>query len=452
MICGFGGRIASTRPWRFERRVVLSRWSYCVRRANTPAHVALVERPRNFEVASSSFDMSKPRTRYAGTASDLAEVLTPFATKPGFVKYDEAGRVADAKIHHKYILDHGDMLDALRQAQENLSFTKTLVTAALDILIEKKFAALPDEEKKYMASTICKRLRNMCRAVMQAARKKHPPPWLQELPWNRAAQGERDAIVPATSTDKTYVFGYSPELKQAWRAEYNKPHLKEASVRVFAPEGAADTDPAMAAWADGCTHPVSDITVAELATSIASSSTCVQHPWTGEHVISNHRLHVALRKDRTLLASLYEQNKQILQTRVDSFGDHDSESEASQQAAISFMIEVGKEYSENRIQLHELKSFRDERMKTMKCSWPTKGSAKLMSEPSSIPRKRPASSTCASPSNKKQALDVGDADSDDADCESEDVTEHGAESPGDISDASVMPASLEDEIAGFVQE
>ena len=43
--------------------------------------------------------------------------------------------------------------------------------------------------------------------------------------------------------------------------------------------------------------------------------------WATEHIRSKHEISVKFRPDRAPLCALYEQGKQVLQVRLDTFGD-----------------------------------------------------------------------------------------------------------------------------------
>ena len=81
--------------------------------------------------------MTDDRNGYKGSATQLADVLRPFAMSAGrsFVKYaDESKNCSDARLAHgdKGVEGHAELLYELRRAQTNLSFPKTVDFVAVD--------------------------------------------------------------------------------------------------------------------------------------------------------------------------------------------------------------------------------------------------------------------------------------------------------------------------------
>ena len=77
--------------------------------------------------------------------------------------------------------------------------------------------------------------------------------------------------------------------------------------------------------------------------------------WKGEHSVTHHRIEVKRRADRPvkddptdnkMLISMYEQNKQILQTRVSAW-----ETEA---VAANFMVGIAIDYAADKVSKSEL--------------------------------------------------------------------------------------------------
>ena len=80
--------------------------------------------------------------------------------------------------------------------------------------------------------------------------------------------------------DDEYFYGYCFERAQAWRAPASKPQNREYS-KVYAPEGAVDTDFAVCQW-DGKVHTVTDLAVKELKVRSACLWQASKGPvWTG---------------------------------------------------------------------------------------------------------------------------------------------------------------------------
>eukprot|EP00969_Alexandrium_andersonii_P156294 6910267-Alexandrium_andersonii.AAC.1 len=76
-----------------------------------------------------------PRSRFPGTAAQLADKLRPLADTPSFVRYYEDKAVSGATTSHKNILRYRDMLAALQSLAWNLSFARVCMTEAMQILL-----------------------------------------------------------------------------------------------------------------------------------------------------------------------------------------------------------------------------------------------------------------------------------------------------------------------------
>ena len=80
----------------------------------------------------------------------------------------------------------------------------------------------------------------------------------------------------------------------------------------------------MAVWADGTTHKIMHITVADAREIISGGGKRSCYPaevvWSGEHGVTHHKLTVKRRADRGLLMSLYEQEAQVCSVKVEWVG------------------------------------------------------------------------------------------------------------------------------------
>jgi hypothetical protein len=101
--------------------------------------------------------------------------------------------------------------------------------------------------------------------------------------------------------------------------------------------------------------------------------------WVGEHVITQHQLHLRQRVDRQLFLSLVEQKRQILMVRADLFGDIENQhvqqdpSHPAIRGAAELMIKVASLYAENKISRGELTETRNKLLKERGAATPTNG-------------------------------------------------------------------------------
>ena len=160
----------------------------------------------------------------------------------------------------------------------------------------------------------------------------------------------------------------------AWRVNKMKPlkqQRRELSLPLREPENAVGNAFMLADWNGGETTEVQQITVAQYR-EILSRSRAERAPlWEGMHLATTHKLEIRQRADRFLLLSMTEQGKQILQVRVDRFGDAAEignnrqtveNDNAAVQRALAFMKPLAEEYASGKTaSVADLKTARDEK-------------------------------------------------------------------------------------------
>lgn len=137
--------------------------------------------------------------------------------------------------------------------------------------------------------------------------------------------------------------------------------VKEMSVRLEVPEGAASDTCARAVWADGATWLVSDISCGELEALAAPRQCRGKEPskgtvWTGVHNATRHKSVVRHRADRdpSGLMALFEQQSQLLNVQLWKF--------ACAQDASDLMTDIGKKYATGELEKSALTKYRNERL------------------------------------------------------------------------------------------
>eukprot|EP00969_Alexandrium_andersonii_P006105 265182-Alexandrium_andersonii.AAC.1 len=80
-------------------------------------------------MASAEANPKAKRSRYQGDVDRLVAALRPFVTKPNWIAYGTKMDVSPIKAD--LILPHGEMLQALRNIQDNLSFKPGHMTTAM---------------------------------------------------------------------------------------------------------------------------------------------------------------------------------------------------------------------------------------------------------------------------------------------------------------------------------
>ena len=91
--------------------------------------------------------------------------------------------------------------------------------------------------------------------------------------------------------------------------------------------------------------------------------------WEGDHSVTKHLLTIQQRCDRCLLLSMFEQDRQILQVRVDKFGhlDHQNrqpDDNETLQKALSFMIEIAVMFQSDQYKRDDLRDLKDGMIKS----------------------------------------------------------------------------------------
>lgn len=135
------------------------------------------------------------RSRYAGSAEDLAAIVAPWANSPGWLKYDETDKVASARLDSAAAVRHKGLLAALHRAQHNLSFPKTLMYEAFKVVVSQRPEwGLSEPDALDWAETMARRLRNMCRGVHQSCVRSKPPSWTSALAWMGRVEEAKAAL------------------------------------------------------------------------------------------------------------------------------------------------------------------------------------------------------------------------------------------------------------------
>lgn len=328
-------------------------------------------------------ESSKVRNTGASPGSDLAEILRPFAVKFGgsICKYPNEDKPVSAKLIIGALPREHELLVALKTISENLSFTNAELEKALkaiyaDIKFEVK---MTDEKKNDWIFTIIMRIRNMCRAVHQGETKADHKAkrdnkemnvnWVLALPWRSSTAGASSAKAespgpqaPAKIPVLYKYFGLDTELGCAWRAQSDAPKaLRDISVDTD-----LETDGiVLATFLGGDTHSYDgEAAVRFLAmfrgAGDRAGASVRSVLWSGTHVITKHSLEIKQRVDRQLLLSLYEQSRQILQVRMDKFGDVPDQKQlppdhATLKLALDFMVPLAESFKDDAVDIDGLK-------------------------------------------------------------------------------------------------
>jgi len=326
--------------------------------------------------------------------------------------------VSNAKFDSKKLLENGPMLLALRSLNESMSFKRSTLAGALELVLKERATAWDLEQKhwKDWIFTMGCRIANLCRHTTQGILKSPKAPWAQQLPWNR------------------FNYGWCDELKQCWRCRPGSRHKETATT--LSRRGSSSTSLVVALFADGTEWEVAGLTNEMLdAMEQGGRPPTNNNFWEGQHSKTFHKVTARVRQDRKLLVCIFEQGRQIVQFIVDKFGPE--ESEEALQMAIKAAKELAQLFADDLIGRDELKTKRDELYQKYALAGTANRNA----------RKRPAAttkdgSTPASKAAKKAAETATQADDADLDGELQEGEED--EEDADEQDADEQDADEQD--------
>lgn len=325
------------------------------------------------------------RAVYRGDVPTLVAALRPFAASgPSICRYpDEAEHPGAAKTIHGPcgIEGHVDLLSALRRLQSNLAFTKSSMRSALQTLASENHAKwkLSPTEADDFISTICRRVRNLCRVTMQAMIKSPDAAFVRQLPWHlpgweaQPPPQPQDAMVGASaSTSAGSCVTFNHEMLLPTRV-VNGSQEVGLPVDLGACRAAGRT---VVSFLDGSQHDITDqlpLCQAEklLSPGAGKRAATVGDLWAAEHVTTRNLVSIRQKTDRSLLLIGREQERQLVMVKVRAFGELSDKEDAGVlpathpvlQAAVRFLSPIMAKYANNEIKREDLKAARDEAMK-----------------------------------------------------------------------------------------
>ena len=320
-----------------------------------------------------------------GLRSDvLAGILESEITSISWLKYPHE---KDAPSDPQRIIKHSALIGRLHDVASNLSFSKTVVEAALSGILQKRLEdktwTMSEAEASNWTVTMAARIRLMCRHTQQAILKNPKTSWLRLMPFASSTPppaaakksassspgpaarriAKKSSASPAAEKSSPisspgpppadYIFGFNPEMHKAWRVLRSKPKSKqELCMEIVAPKGATDHDLCEAVWPDDSRTAIAELTVqAHQASHRPSPGASSANTWQKLHTVTKNVISVRKRVDRCLLVSIYEQGAQVCQVNVHAkFG----ETSAAIDKALEFMVTLATEYVENKIQKKDL--------------------------------------------------------------------------------------------------
>ncbi len=332
-----------------------------------------------------SMAASGRKPSFPGSASQLAEVLLPFADSPSICRYgDESATTAQAKLikNGKDGIDgHLPLLAKLYELNNGLSFTKNTVDFALKEVYETKMAdkqswaaKLTTTELEDWQATIGRRLRNLMRVTSQAELKSPAPSWLKMLPWRTetstqsdagAAKSRPQAAVASGASSNEWSYKFSTELMLPMRS---KGALSEPGLPIKCDSSAPADQDVVGQWPDGSSHRIEGFTMADLGALVNKGRTADGVLYEVMHKILNHRITIRQKIDRKLLLLIKEQDKQVCMVSIDMFGcvlDQKKqlpETDVVLVKALDFMTKLANDFADGKLQKSEMLAERSKRL------------------------------------------------------------------------------------------
>lgn len=199
------------------------------------------------------------RSRFTGGAAQIAEVITPFADVPDFLRYGSG--MDKSPVERAKIKQHAPLLRQLHELSPSLSFVQGVVEKAIvlvaaecsDTIWARKLTPAEVEE---WAPEISQQLRTMCRHLSQSL--------VKNRSWATESTSPNPAGPGPTSGPSEYFFGWDYEHRTAWRAT-STGGKRELALKVFKPDGAGDEASPMAQFSSGPPVEITAITLKEMA-------------------------------------------------------------------------------------------------------------------------------------------------------------------------------------------
>lgn len=268
-------------------------------------------------------DEGSVRNRFPGSAQDLADAILPYAEKHGksFIRYPTDGKLSKAKIDVPSIEKVDELIRICVELQKNLCFSKKQADGCMDIIqkkLSKKWGLAASDVPDWL-KTISGRFRNVMHVVEKAIEKKNPPKRTQRL--GIFDSGEPDLEVPKEDLPK-YKYGWLPDLNVAFRlVKGGSEDRQEPSEPIILDPEQEDHQPVTARWPDGHEWVCPYVTHGSLKAAQRKKAPNEGTLWSSEHTVTHNKVTIIQRTDRSLLLSVMDQAKQVLQARADLFGD-----------------------------------------------------------------------------------------------------------------------------------
>ena len=339
------------------------------------------------------------RLTFCGDEGELASKVGAMQKKIGtltLITYsDESAIPAKSRLVRgpKGVDGNIEFLEIIHDFQPNLSFSKETVTSVLKTIVKDNSMKFKDtKEKEQWIEAMSRRWRNLCRNVSQAEMREPMPKWMLTIipwHWNDAQPSDQETQITDTISGDEGIGAFKNADEADGPIEYETSFSSELMLPLrqrIGGNGAwepgmmdlsdlPDASNIVGRWPDGFTVEMKETIEFVKGLTRQSRSSGPEGSegslWEGEHIATKHVLTLCQRPDRKLLLSLFEQGRQILQVRMDHFGELDDpntrlprDSEILKKA-VEFMKPIAELFAKNKIQKDELSSVRDNLLKKM---------------------------------------------------------------------------------------
>ena len=253
---------------------------------------------------------------------ELVEIVSPFICSPKGLRADFA-----QNYDENYDADFAQILvgmwEQLQAKKKNLSFETLVVKEIFRKVRAQKQWEMDEEQSTKWIEVMTNRFRTMAKHLSMA--KSQNTKLIDEaidVEKDEGTDKDSDSDV-ALAECRTYLAGWDPELKMAWRLDTSTDGQRpQWAIEVVIPEGAEDSDPVLAVFENGGSMQISSRTCGEQRRADKQDKQDKRGPyWTGE-TQHGEKVIVSRRMDAGVLHYMVlDPTGPLMQAKSDALGD-----------------------------------------------------------------------------------------------------------------------------------
>ena len=261
----------------------------------------------------------------------------------------------------------------------NLSIKqKKLEVALLEAyeLASPSWEKLTTEELNSWNVECAKRVRAQGRVIMQQ-KQKRPTSWAHVVFKSGPVEAEAcsvplvlpDATAPCAASDApaSYMYGFNPEHRMAWRATPEQPQKLEYAMKLVYPKPCQYDEPMVVVFKDSTRAAITAITVDEYKSMALVKDLAARGPLWKAAGQDGETITITMKKGRKQLMLIKVSGKQCLQIAMEKFhtqvGDNMRDDMELKATALSFMQGIAEQYRDGKIGIEQLGSTRDAKLR-----------------------------------------------------------------------------------------